>query len=101
MELTEGWRIAVKREGDTVGSVREQIARPLILDTLGHMRQAAPMADSEGLGRWALCIPHEDWLRLRDKYPALASPDQAEKSRAYVAFINSSESAPFRVRERI
>ena len=54
------------------------------------------MADQQGLGRWALSVPLEDWQRLRGKYPDLASTDAAIKSRAWLEFIASPEAAPFR-----
>jgi hypothetical protein len=82
-------------------SVRTQRARPLILDTLQKMRTAAPMADRPGLGRWALSVPEEDHLALCLKYPDLASVDAGIRSAAWGRFIASSESLPYRVRERI
>jgi hypothetical protein len=81
--------------------VLEQTNRPAILATLQEMRKAEPMADREGLGRWALSIPFEDWLALRGKYPELASTDVTIKTRAYQRFMTSAESMPYRVRETI
>jgi len=95
------WRVRLKREGDALVSVREQLARPLILDTIKLVRQAGGVDDREGLGRFALSIPFEDWLRLREKYPELASSDPKIKSRAYLRFMRLPESEPYRVREKI
>lgn len=95
------FRIDAKREGDGLTVFREQPLRPLILDTVAELRKCEPMADREGLGRWALSIPQLDWLELRGKYPELASHDPVIKSRAYARFINSPESLPYRVRERV
>jgi hypothetical protein len=93
--------LKLKREGDSLVSVREQRERPLILDTVARVRAAGGVADREGLGRWALSISFEDWIRLREKYPELASNDPKIKSRAYLRFMRSPESIPFRVREKI
>jgi hypothetical protein len=95
------FKLKATLEGDGLTVIRAQPERPLILDTLAEMRKAHPMADREGLGRWALSIPMEDWLRLREKYPDLAVSDPVIKSRAYARFIQSAESLPFRVREKI
>jgi len=65
------------------------------------MRKATPMADREGIGRWALSVPMEDWLGLRRKYPDLQSKDPATRSKAWERFIQSDESKPYRTREKI
>ncbi len=81
--------------------VMEQPSRPLILDTAAELRKAGGAPDRPGLGRWALSVPFEDWVRLREKYPDLASQDAQIKSRAWLAFIASDESKPFKVREHV
>jgi hypothetical protein len=73
----------------------------LILETNAELRKCEPMADREGLGRWALSVPFLKWIELRRKYPDLASTSSAVKSRAWLRFIASDESLPFKVRERV
>jgi hypothetical protein len=92
---------ALKLEGDQLTHTLEQPTRGLILDTAEKLRQIGGIADRPGLGRWALSVPFEDWLRLRAKYPDLAATDQRVKSRAWLKFISSPEAAPFKVRERV
>jgi hypothetical protein len=82
-------------------TIREQHARPLILDTVARVRAAGGITDREALGRWALSIPFEDWLAIRAKYPELASNDPKIKSRAYLRFMRSPESLPYKMREKI
>jgi hypothetical protein len=79
----------------------EQPSRPLILDTMAELRKAGGAPDRPGLGRWALSVPFEDWVRLREKYPDLASTDAKVKSRAWLKLIASPEAAPFKVRDRV
>lgn len=91
----------LKVEGDKAVVITHQPTRRLILDTAAELRKAGGVADQQGLGRWALSVPLEDWQRLRGKYPDLASTDAAIKSRAWLAFIASPEAAPFKIRERV
>lgn len=88
-------------QGDRLTHVLHQPSRHLILDTAARMRLLEPMRDREGLGRWALSIPFEDWVALRRKHPELASTDAHVKTRAYLRFMASDESKPYRVRERV
>lgn len=77
----------------------EQTNRDALLGVVADTRREHPVADREGLGRWALSVPIEDWLKLRLKYPDLAAPDAQIKTRAWLAFMGSDESAPYRMRE--
>lgn len=95
------WNIRLEQDGSRLTGVRTQYARPAILETLAEMRKADPMRDFEGLGRWALSVPFEDWLALRQKYPDLAAQDVEVKSAAWMRFIRSPESAPFKVRVKV
>lgn len=88
-------------EGDELVHRLEQPSRELILDTNREMRKAEPMADRPGLGRWALSVPLEDWQALRAKYPDLASRDPQISSRAWLAFMQSSEAEPYKVRDSV
>ena len=95
------FRVSLQIRDNTLTTVSEQLARPLILDTIQELNKIAPLPDRPGIGRWALSIPFEDWLRLREKYPDLANKDAKIKSAAYMRFINSAESAPFKVRAKV
>jgi hypothetical protein len=95
------FNLRLKREGDRMISWREQPGRDDLMRGIEQLRQVGGANDREGLGRWALSIPFEDWLRLRTKYPELASPDSKIKTRAYLRFMRSPESWPYRMREKI
>jgi hypothetical protein len=95
------WRIRLKQEGDGITGIREQLNRPEVLEAVASLRNEGGARDTAGLGRWALSIPFEDWVRLREKYPELASKDIHTKSRAYLRFMRTPEAQPFKVRERI
>jgi hypothetical protein len=74
----------------------------LILETNHELRKCdEPIPDREGLGRWALSIPLLKWVELRRKYPDLASKDPQIRSRAYLHFMRTAESIPYRVRGTI
>jgi hypothetical protein len=79
----------------------EQTNRSEVLQAVAATRREHPVADREGLGRWALSVPYVDWLELRRKYPDLASPDAQIKSRAWLQFMASDESAAYRMREGV
>ena len=88
-------------EAERLTCVTTQPMERLILETNAELRKCEPMADREGLGRWALSVPFLKWVELRRKYPDLASTCAEVKSRAWLRFINSPESAPFKVREHV
>jgi len=56
--------------------------------------------DPEGLGRWALSFPKTHIPRLAARWPDLFSPDPATLYRATVRFLDSPESAPYRVHHK-
>lgn len=96
------WNIRLKAEGDTLTSVRTQYARDNIMQQLSRMRAQDLMPqDRPGLGRWALSIPEEDWLRLSKKYPDLTCRDAQIRTKAMEKFIQSEESKPYRLRGRV
>jgi hypothetical protein len=88
-------------QGQQFTVVTEQPAERLILETNAELQKMEPMADREGLGRWALSVPMLEMENLRRKYPALRSRDPMERSRAWLKFIASDESKPYRVRATI
>jgi hypothetical protein len=77
----------------------EQPGRDALLGMVADTRREHPIADREGLGRWAVSVPFEDWLGLIRKYPDLQAPDAQIKTRAWLRFIASDESNPYRMRE--
>lgn len=79
----------------------EQTNRGQVLDAVAATRREHPVADRPALGRWALSIPFEDHAQLLRKYPDLGSRDAAIKSRAWLAFMASAESEPYKMRDRI
>ena len=78
---------------------RRQLERNAIMAGIDQIRRerAAP-ADREGLGRWMLSIPLEDMEKLRLARPDLASLDSGIKSRAYLEFMRSDDSKPYKMR---
>jgi hypothetical protein len=93
------FRQALQLRDGRATHVLEQANRHQLLEVVAATRREHPIADREGLGRWALSVPYVDWLELRRKYPDLASPDGQIKSAAWLRFIQSDESAPYRMRE--
>jgi hypothetical protein len=69
-----------------------------LLDVIGALRNEGAVRKTDGL-RWELSVPHDDYARLVAGNPALNSRDAAEKTAAWLAFMRSPESAPYRVRE--
>ena len=82
-------------------TVTNQAEESLIFDTNRELQKCDPVPDREGLGRWALSIPMLEWVNLRTKYPDLACPDMQIRTRAFLHFMRSAESVPYRVRARI
>jgi len=66
-----------------------------------EVRKEGGVPDRPGLGRLALTIPPGDYQALRRANPDLASPDGKIRSRAWVKFMQSPESLPYRVRDKI
>lgn len=96
------WNVKLKTYGNEVWSVRTQYGRDNILSTLERCRaERSHPRDLDGLGRWALSVPFEDWLRLKAKYPDLACKDGKIQTKAWQTFIQSSESIPFRMRDKV
>jgi hypothetical protein len=95
------WKAQLTNDG-IFQVLTEQPCEATILQTNLELQKCDdPIPDVEGLGRWALSIPLLKWVELRRKYPALACKDVQIRSRAYMQFMNSDESIPYRVRNRI
>jgi hypothetical protein len=82
-------------------TVTNQVEESLILETNRELQKCEPVPDMQGIGRWALSIPMLEWVKLRTKYPDLASPDMQIRTRAFLHFMRSGESWAFRVRTKI
>jgi len=85
----------------TLTYVLEQTNRAAVLESVKATRIEHPVKDRPGLGRWALSVPLEDWVRLRRTYPDLAAKDAQIRSVAWTRFMQSAESEPYRMRDRI
>lgn len=94
-------RLKVATNGTDLTCIREQPERSALLHGIERMRLEGATKDAEGFGRWALSIPFEDYVALGTKYPALMSKDPREKQKFYRWFMQSDESLPYRVREKI
>jgi len=88
-------------EGDTMSHVLEQTNRREILEGVATFRREAPPPDRPGFGRVALQIPEEDFKQLVRKYPDLMSRDAGIKSKAWLAFMQTSECEPYKLRDKI
>lgn len=75
-------------------------SRKAKLETIAAMRREMVIRDREGLGRWTLSIPFEDYFRMLKRHPELASKDPKVKSEFYRKFIRSEASLPYRVQEK-
>lgn len=66
------------------------------------LRASGIVQDREVLGRWCLSVPYQDLERLKrsTKWRELGSLDNEVRGRAWRRFMKSSDSAPYRVRER-
>ena len=73
-------------------------ARRSKLETIAAIRRELEIRDRDGLGRWMLSIPLEDYHVLLRKHPELASKDPKVKTAFYRRFFRSPESAPYRIR---
>lgn len=75
--------------------VREQTNRAAILQQNAAARAGA-LRTLDGM-RWAMTIPQDDYDELAARNPDLVSPDREIKRRAWLAFMRSSDSIPYRV----
>lgn len=94
-------RLIINERERTLTHALEQLNRADILGTVAGIRRELQPVDHEGLGRWALSVPYEDWLSLRRRYPDLQAKDGEIRSKAWLVFIRSPESLPYRLHERV
>jgi hypothetical protein len=92
--------LSVQAHTDELVVRTDQVNRGQILSGNAILRSQFRQRRTDGL-RLALRIPDEDIGELRRKYPELASRDAETRSRAWARFIQSSESAPYRVQDRV
>ncbi len=78
-----------------------QPGRRAVMEETAAIRSAGIVEDREGLGRWCLTIPEEDmeYLKRSVKWRELGSYDTETRHRAWRRFMQSPDSAPYRVRE--
>ena len=74
-----------------------QPGRSTILEGNKRIRNDAKLRKLDAM-QWALRIPEIDYRMLLQKNPDLDSFDGDIKRRAWVTFINSAESLPYKVR---
>jgi hypothetical protein len=74
--------------------------RAQILRENEYLRKTEGVRKTDGL-RLALQIPVDDHARLIRANPALNSKDAKERTAAWMKFINSPLSLPYKVREKI
>jgi hypothetical protein len=80
---------------------RDQAGRELILERNAALRREEGTLRDLTFARQIASIPLDDWAVLIAKYPDLDSRDAATKRRALVAFLQSPEGEPYRVRGKI
>jgi hypothetical protein len=87
------------RDGDQLVNEWTQPGRELILEanrSAVNDRSARTM----GWGEPVLRIPTVDYEMLKQSHPQLFQGDAQQKRAAWVQFLNSAESVPFRVRPK-
>ncbi len=79
-----------------------QPGRRAVMEETAKIRSEGIVQDRELFGRWCLTIPYEDHERLKRsvKWRELGSIDNATRHRAWRRFLQSPDSAPYRVREK-
>ncbi len=101
-QLDELWS-AQWEESD--GILRRRLFQPgrqAAMEEIAAIRSAGVVGDRELFGRWCLSVPYEDMERLKRsvKWRELGSMDTETRHRAWRRFMQSPDSAPYRVRER-
>ena len=78
-----------------------QPSRALILERNARLRAKPGSLRDLTFARLGLTIPLEDYHDLRLKYPDLASRDAQIRTAAWLRFIRSGESEPYRVGTKV
>ena len=96
MSFLESWCVKagkLQRRSELAG-------RRFILDENAELRKQPEALRTLSFGQMALQIPSPDLRALWRKYPDLNAKNAATKRNAWLRFIASSESDPYRVRDR-
>ena len=96
MSILSDWKI----EGGSLVRVQRQASRDLILGRNAELRKNPDAISDLTFAGLELQIPLLDLAILRKKYPDLNSPDGKTRTDAWRRFFGSSESDPYRVRDR-
>ncbi len=94
--LLSSWRF----EGGKLVRKQTQPSRELILDHNAELKKNPDALRHLSFAGLELNIPMLDLIVLQKKYPALASSIGQERKAAWLKFMGSSESDPYRVRDR-
>lgn len=89
-----------KMEGGTLVRKQTQPSREMILDHNAELRKNEGALNNLSFAGLELNIPLLDLTVLQKKYPALKSTIAHERRDAWLKFMGSSESDPYRVRDR-
>ena len=94
--LFSSWRF----EGAQLVRKQTQPSRELILDHNAELKKNPGALQNLSFAGLELNIPVLDLIVLQKKYPALGSSIGQERKAAWLKFMGSSESDPYRVRDR-
>lgn len=95
-ELLASWRIVDGQLVRTMTQPREDS----ILEANVELRKSPDALRELSYGKWMLSIPELHYHRIVQKHPDLAALHMHTRHQAWKKFINSSEAAPYRVRNR-
>ena len=82
--------------GHLVREHTQPTRRAVLAEVQTRRDNPGTVRDLAGIGRPALTIPELDWTRLTRANPDLKSPDAEIKTKAWLKFIQSSESFIYR-----
>ena len=85
--------------GELVRKVTQPSEDPILERNRELRKNPAALHSLDSMGL-ELTIPELHYWRLVKKYPELGAPDAATKTRAWRRFMGSSESDPYRVKDR-
>lgn len=97
--MSEIYRHRYKRSGSGVIRIQDQPNRELLLERNAKLRREGGLANLT-FAEHALRIPEIDYYQLKDRHPELASMDPEIRTRAWRAFVASSEADPYRTKDR-